>query len=217
MKNHGLAVRSILGILCWFLSTSSLGKTVLGICDGEALKGRIEDFKEECRHCRPVMVDEIPRCLPHFMPGDVTSLTQDPLSSSIGFTLVRDTKLFGVEWPKGTQFKTSVLGADIGIATFKSQFKLKGIPVSQATFFSFQDVHLEYAEITEDCKISGYLWPKGFGLSFSPESVDPPKLWYVNLLQDLVLDGKKYRKGDYVWFNAKGKVDLSAPKPKPLQ
>ena len=217
MRSSLFSLRFLLITTSMVLSGSAFGRTVLGTCDGEDLKRPIGEYKEECRHCRPVMVENIPRCLPHFMPGDVTNLTPDPRSSTFEFTLARDTKLFGVDWPKGTKFETAVLGGDIDRASFQSSFRIKGIPVSSVTFYSFKDFRIRHAILTHDFEVSGYLWPKGIGLSFAPEPADPPRLWYVRLKQDLVLDGKEYPKNSFVWFNAKGKVDLSAPRPRPLQ
>ena len=218
MRSSLFSLRFLLITTSMVLSGSAFGRPVLGTCDGEDLKRPIGEYKEECRHCRPVMVENISRCLPHFMPGDVTNLTLDPLSSTIEFTLARDMKLFGVDWPKGTKFETAVLGGDIGRASFQSSLKIKGVPGKRFEFSNFGKVQLESVKITDDFSYGGYTWPEGSVLAFAPAvGSEDQKLWYVELKQDLVLDGKEYPKNSFVWFNTKGKVDLSAPMPRPLQ
>ncbi|MCB0367699.1 MAG: hypothetical protein H6624_19300 [Bdellovibrionaceae bacterium] len=205
-------------LLMFGLPSFSMGESFLGPCDGAKLKKEKSSWGMECQHCTPWMSDGVPRCIPNFLPGDILDLSGIFGSDSIRFTLARPVDKYGIKWPKGSTFTTSGMDAEIISVDFPEEQRIKGVPGKRFEFSNFGKVHLESVKITGDFSSGGYTWPGGSVLGFAPPvGHEDQKLWYVELKQDLVLDGKEYPKNSFVWFNVKGKVDLSAPMPRPLQ
>lgn len=196
-------------------AVSSEGRRNLSDCDGERLKD-LKSLPEGCRHCVPLVVDGVPRCLPYFMPGDIKSAEPIPHTACYSVTLAKNVSLQGFAWPAGTRLTTSVFGGDFGTVEFPTETEVKGFAVKVLWLWSFESVHIDSLELQVDQLYEGYLWPKGSVLYFHYDSKEKPKLWYVKLGLDSLFDGKKYKKRDYLWFNKDGKIDLTAPKPKPL-
>jgi len=188
----------------------------LGDCDGDQLKDR-KSLPKDCRNCVPLVVEGIIRCLPFFMPGDIGSAVNTPLNDGYEAVLGRDVTLMGFTWPKGTKLiMQGWTSGNIEIIEFPKVTKLKGFPVLRLLLWSFDSIHINSFDLPVDHAYGGYLWPKGSGLSFHFDSKEIPKLWYVVLGEDSMFDGKKYKKRDYLWFNKEGKIDLTAPAPKPI-
>jgi len=151
------------------------------------------------------------------MPGDIKSTESSPYTDSYVAILAKDVKLQGFIWPAGTRI--TILGqhsGDIGGIEFPQITIIKGFPVIKMWLWKFESIQIDNLELPSDHTFGGYLWPKGSGLHFHYDSKEIPKLWYVMLGEDSMFDGKKYKKRDYLWFNKEGKIDLTAPKPKPL-
>jgi len=150
------------------------------------------------------------------MPGDIKGAEPIPHTASYSVTLAKNVSLQGFAWPAGTKLITDVFGGDFGTVEFPRETMVKGFPVLRLSLWTFDSVHLQALRLETDLSFGGYEWPKGSGLHFHYDSKEKPKLWYVVLGEDSMFDGKKYKKRDYLWFNKEGKIDLTAPKPKPL-